>query len=44
MRDAVPRCETTRGAEQVRFEGVEGLIAQMNQDIEDCRRILTRRS
>ena len=34
--------ERLRG--QVRFEGVEGLIAQMNQDIEDCRRILTRRS
>ena len=34
--------ERLRG--QVRFEGVEGLIAQMNQDIENCRRILTRRS
>ena len=34
--------ERLRG--QVRFEGVEGLIVQMNQDIENCRRILTRRS
>ena len=34
--------ERLRG--QVRFEGVEDLIAQMDQDIENCRRILTRRS
>ena len=34
--------ERLRG--QVRFEGIEGLIAQMNQDVEDCRRVLARRS